>query len=244
MTWALQQVDIIVTHGTPGVQAAQRASSTIPIVMAFAGDPVGLGLVDSLARPGGNVTGLTTLAPELAPKRLQLLREAAPAIRRIGVLHDPADPGRVLALGETESAGRTLGLDVLPLELREPSYLGALLEGAVSAGVDALVVLQGGLVASQTGGLIDLVKQHRLPAMYESEQFAAAGGLMFYGPNFTDLYRRAASYVDQILRGARPTDLPIQRPTAFEFVVNLKAAEALALTIPPSVLQQTTLVIQ
>jgi len=237
-----QKVDLIVAAGTPAVQAAQRATRTIPIVMALAGDPVGLGIVASLARPGGNVTRLTTLAPELAAKRLQLLKESAPTISRIGVLHNPDDPGRVLVVRETEHAARDLGLDVRPLELREIGAIEQPLAAAIAEGVDALVVLQSGAVT--IASVIPVVARYRLPAMYDGGNYVSAGALMFYGPDLTDLYRRAAGYVDRILKGAKPADLPIERPSRFDFLVNLKTAQALGLTIPPSVLQQATEVIQ
>jgi putative tryptophan/tyrosine transport system substrate-binding protein len=238
-----QNVDVIVTTGTGPLEAAHRATSTIPIVMTNAGDPVGLGIVAGLAHPGGNVTGLTSLSPELAPKRLQLLQESVPGVSRIGVLHNPDDPGRVRAFRETESAARTLGLQVRSLELRESDDLGTMLGGAIGERVDALVVLQGGAV-NASSVVVDLVAQHRLPAMYDGGQFTDAGGLMFYGPNFVDLYRRAATYVDKILQGAKPGDLPIEQPTTFDFIINLNTARALGLAVPQSVLQQATEVIQ
>jgi len=239
-----RNVDILVTYGTPGVTAARQATSTIPIVMAFAGDPIGTGFVETLARPGGNVTGLTTLAPELAPKRLQLLKESSPGISRIGVLHNPDDPGRVLALRETVSSARMLGLADQALELRDGDGMAATLTRAIADGVDALVVLQGGAVNNASSSVVGVVAQHRLPAMYDGGEYVNVGGLMYYGPSFVDLYRRAAGYVDRILKGANPADLPIERPSRFDFLVNLKTAQALGLTIPPSVLQQATEVIQ
>ena len=240
-----QSVDIIVTAGTPAAQAAQRATSTIPIVMANISDPVGLGLVASLARPGGNITGLTTLAQELAPKRLQLLKETSPGIARVGVLHNPDDPGRVRAARETEAAAPTLGLQARLIELRQAGDLAAMLPGVAGERVDALIVYNGGPVNDRQGAtVVGLAAQHRLPAMYDGGPFIGAGGLMSYGVNFPDLYRRAASYVDKILKGAKPADLPVERPTKFDFVINLKTARALGLTMPQSVLLQATEVIE
>jgi putative ABC transport system substrate-binding protein len=240
-----QNLDLIVTNGTPAVQATQRATKTTPIVMAFVGDPVGQGLVASLARPGGNATGLTSLGVGLAPKRLQLLKESFPGISRIGVLHNPDDPGRVLAVRETDGAAALLGLQVQSLELREVSALEATLAGAVGEGVDALIVLASGAVNSRQGrAVVDGVAQQRLPAMYDGEHFMDAGGLMFYGVNYARLFRRAATYVDKIVKGANPAELPIERPTTFDFVINLQTARALGLTVPPQVLAQATEVIQ
>jgi len=240
-----QNVDIIVTATSGATQAAQRATTTIPIVMVRVGDPVGVGLVTSLARPGGNVTGLSALGPELAPKRLQLLRECAPWIARIGVLYPEQGPGRLLAFQETESAAHTLGLQVLPLGVNLGDDLAVVLAGAVGQGVDALIVQQGDGVRDNHGvTVVDLAAKHRLPAMYDADEFVELGGLMFYGVDIADLYRHAAAYVDKILKGAKPADLPIERPTRFDFIVNLKTAQALGLVIPPSVLAQATEVIQ
>jgi putative ABC transport system substrate-binding protein len=237
-------VDVLVTNGTPAVQAVQRATSTVPIVMAFVGDPVAQGLIASLARPGGNLTGLTAVGSELAPKRLQLLRESVPEVTRIGVLFNPDDPGRLLSVRETESAARTLGLEARPLELREIGALEPMLTAARSEGVDALFVLASGAVNDRQGAtVVALAAEQRLPAMYDGEHFSRAGGLMFYGVNYADLFRRSATYVDKILKGARPADLPVERPTKFDFIINLQAARALGLSIPSSVLAQATEVI-
>ena len=240
-----EHVDVMVTATSGVTQAVQRATSTIPIVMVRVGDPIGVGIVARLARPGGNVTGLSGLGPELAPKRLQLLRESAPWIARIGVLYSEQGPGRLLAFQETESAARTLGLPVLPLGVNLGDDLAAIVADAVGQGVDALIVQQGNGVRDNHGvTVVDLAAKHRLPAMYDADEFIEPGGLMFYGVDFADLYRRAATYVDKILKGAQPADLPIERPTRFDFVVNLKTARDLGLTIPPSVLAQATEVIQ
>jgi putative ABC transport system substrate-binding protein len=207
-------------------------------------DPIGLGIVASLARPGGNVTGLTSLA-ELAPKRLQLLKETSPGVARVGVLHDPDGQGRVQAARETEAVAPTLGLQARVIEVRRAVDLAAMLPGETSERVDALIVLQGGPVNDWQGAtVVDLAAQHRLPAMYDGGPFIDAGGLMSYGVNYPDLYRRAATYVDKILKGVKPTELPVERPTTFALVTNLKTAQALGLTIPPSVLQQATELIQ
>ena len=240
-----QKVDVILTNSTPAAQAAQRATSAIPIVMATSADPVGLGIVASLARPGGNVTGLHAFAPELATKRLLLLQESVPGIARVGVLYPAQGTGRIRVLQETESAARILGVQVRPLGVRVGDDLAALLASAVGEGVDALIVLQGTPLREQQGATVaNLVAQHRLPAMYDGEEFVEAGGLMFYGSNFPDSYRRAATYVDKILKGGKPADLPIEQPITFDFVINLKAAGAIGLSIPRSVLQQATNLIQ
>jgi len=240
-----ENVDVIVTTTSGATQAAQRATSTIPIVMTGVGDPVELGVVTSLARPGGNLTGLTNVAPEVTPKRLQLLQECVRGLARVGVLYQAEGPGRIRAFQEAEGAARTLGLQVLPLVVRVGDDLAAALDGAVGEGVEALIVLGGTAVRAQRGAtVVGLAAQHRLPVMYDSAVFTEAGGLMFYAANAADQYRRAASYVDRILRGAQPADLPIERPTRFDFVINLQAARIIGLTIPPSVLQQATEVIQ
>jgi putative ABC transport system substrate-binding protein len=241
---AEQNVDLILTHGTSGVQAAQRASGTIPIVMPFAGDPVAEGFAASLAQPGGNITGLTTLTPVLAPKRLQLLQESSPGVFRIGILHDPGDARSVLQFRETESAARTLGLQVRSLALPEAGDMDVLMAHAISERVDALMVLAGAVVNGSQDAIVGMAVQHGLPAMYEGREWIDAGGLLYYGVSSTDLYRRAAAYVDQILKGVKPADLPIQRPTSFDFVINLKAAQALGLSIPRSTLQQASEIIQ
>jgi ABC-type uncharacterized transport system substrate-binding protein len=239
-----QNVDVIVAAGTPQVQAAQRATSTIPIVMAYAGDPVASGLVASLARPGGNITGLTTLGPELAPKRLQLLKEISPGISRVGVLYQAYDPGRVLAFRETEAAARALGIQIQALEVLE-NQVTAPLAAAIGEQLDALIVLAGDQsLIGQRPAIVGFAAQQRLPAMYEAREWTVAGGLMAYGVNFEDLYRRAATYVDKILKGANPAALPVERPTTFDFIVNLKTARELGLTLTQSFLQQATELIQ
>ena len=238
-----QNVAVIVTAGTPAALAARRATSTIPIVMAYAGDPVAQGLVASLARPGENVTGLTTLTPELAPKRLELLKGAFPAVSRVGVLYRPDDPGHVLSLRELEGAARTLGVEVRALEVGE-NELAAPLAAAISERVDALVVVGASPPGGQRQPIIDFAARQRLPTMYLARDWVDEGGLMAYGVNFADLFRRAAAYVDKILKGASPAELPVERPTRFDFVINLRTAQALGLTLPQSVLLQATEIIQ
>src|SRR5262249_23486202 len=213
-------VDLIVAGGgTPGALAARRATSTIPIVAPITGDPVGAGLVMSLARPGGNVTGLSMQDTEVSAKRLELLKEAFPKMARVAVLHDPAGPtGSVAA---TEAAARSLGLTAHVVMARRAEDFESALEAVKKARVDALVVLASSVFNAHRRRLVSLVAKHRLAAMYEHRLFAVDGGLMSYGPDLVDLNRRAAVYVDKILRGAKPADLPIEQPTRFQLVLNL-----------------------
>jgi putative tryptophan/tyrosine transport system substrate-binding protein len=237
-------VDVLVVGGTTAVRTAQQATQTIPIVMAFSGDPVGTGLVASLARPGGNVTGLSLMALELSGKRLALLQEAVPGVTRVAVLRHPDNPATGLTLRETEVAARGLGMQMHSLEVRTLPEVARAFHTMTREGAEALIVLPSGFFTVHRTAIVEVAAKSRLPAIYQEREYVEVGGLMAYGPNFADLYRRAASYVDKILKGAKPADLPVEQPTTFELVINLKTAEALGLTIPPSLLLQATEVIR
>src|SRR2546427_11099593 len=238
------KVDIIVAGGTPPPLAAKRATTTIPIVMTSAGDPVGSGLVASLAKPGGNVTGLSTFTRDLAAKRLQLLKEVVPVISRVAVLWNAANPYAVLNMRETEAAAQTLGVQVQSLEVRGPDDFENALPAAIRGRAGALIVVDDPLTFAYRMRIADFAARNRLPAMYGFREFAEAGGLTAFGANLADLYRRAATYVDKILKGAKPADLPVEQPTKFELVINMKIANALGLTIPQSVLVRADEIIQ
>ena len=238
------KVDVIVTSASQETRAAKEATSTIPIVMINVGDPVGTGFVASLARPGSNITGLSTLSPELSGKRLELLKEIIPKLTRVAVLGNSTSPGNADTLKELELAAQELKvklqyLDVLSVNDIETSFRAAGKERA-----DAVLVLSDALFTSQRRQIIDLAVKSRLPASYARPEFVQSGGLMTYGPNINDLDRRAATYVDKILKGAKPADLPVEQPTKFEFIINLKAAKQIGLTIPPNVLARADKVIK
>ncbi len=234
------KVDLIVAVFTPAALAAKNASTTIPIVF-IAGDPLGSGLVPSLARPGGNITGVTNIFRELSPKRLQLLKEVVPKVSRVGVLFTRTNPLQVTSWTETENAAKSLGVTLQAMRVEGPKDLESAFEAARKGRVGALVVLarEAGIQRAAV-----LSARARLPAISPIREFAEAGGLMAYGVNFHDLFRRAATYVDKILKGAKPADLPVEQPTRFELVVNLKTAKALGLTIPQSILIRADQVIQ
>ncbi len=238
------KVDIIVAAGTPAPLAAKHATRTIPIVMSSAGDPVGSGLVASLARPGGNVTGLSTFTRELAAKRLQLLKEVVPGVSRVAVLWNAANPYAVLNMRETQAAARTLGVQVQSLEVRGPDDFENALPAAIKGRAGALIVVDDPLTYLYRMRIADFAARNRLPATYGFREFAEAGGLMAFGANLADLYRRAAIYVDKILKGAKPAELPVEQPTKFELIINLKTAKALGLTVPQSVLVRADEIIQ
>ena len=239
------EVDVLVTaSGEPGVLALKRATTTIPIVMAISADPVGTGLVDSLARPGGNVTGLTILATEVAAKRLELLKEVVPKASRIAVLWNAAYPGKSLELKESQSAARALGVSLRPVEAREPDDLPGAFAAIARAKPDALITFSDPLTNTERRRIVDFAVRSRLPMISEVRFFADEGGLMTYGPSVTDMCRRAATYVDKILKGAKPANLPVEQPTKLYLVVNLKAAKALGLTIPQSILLRADEVIK
>jgi putative ABC transport system substrate-binding protein len=241
--FARLKVDIIVTSGTPAVMALKKATSVIPIVFATAGDPVGSGLVASLARPGGNVTGLATLANELAGKRLEILREIVPDLRRLAIMGNVGNPFTVLELGEIESAARTLDVGVVRLEIRRAQDLAPAFE-ALKSRADALYVCTDALANTNRIRINIAALGERLPTMHGSRDYVEAGGLISYGPNFPDMFRRTADYVDKILRGAKPGDLPVEQPTKFDLVVNLTTAKALRLEVPPTLLTRADEVIE
>jgi putative ABC transport system substrate-binding protein len=237
-------VNVILAAGTPPAQAAKRATTKIPIVFWAVADPVEAGLVASLAQPGGNLTGLTILAPEQSGKRLELLAEAVPGVSRVAVLWNPADRYAALEVRVMEAAARGLGVQLQSLEVRDPDECEQAFEAATRAEAGALSILATPFIAQNLGRIVNLALQHRLPAIFWSPRFAEAGGLMAYGPSFLDLYRRAAALVGKILQGAQPAGLPVEQPMQFELVINLKTAKALGLTMPPSILFQATKVIQ
>jgi putative ABC transport system substrate-binding protein len=235
-------VAVIVTTGTPPTLAAKQASTTIPIVMIGSGDPVASGLVASLARPGGNITGSSALSPELAGKRLEILQEAFPKISRVAALWNPNNPASAVAFKATEVAGKAMGLQIESVQFRNLSDLSDSLLKIVKK-ADALVFFRGNISVT-TNQIVDVATKSRLPAIYPEPEFSDAGGLMSYGTNNTELYRRAAAYVDKILKGAKPADLPVEQPKKFEFIVNLKTAKQIGLTIPPNVLARADRVIK
>jgi putative tryptophan/tyrosine transport system substrate-binding protein len=235
-------VDLIVTDSGISTKIAQQATHTIPIVAATVGpDPVAAGLAASLAHPGGNVTGFTGF--ELSGKRLQLLKEAFPTISRVAALWNPA-PGLGLDLRSSEQAARTLGLQLRLVEITSPDRFAVGFDAASTGGAEALIVLPDGMFWNERRRIVALAAQHRLPAIYEEREYANDGGLLSYGRNVSDNFRQAAGYVDKILKGARPGDLPIQQPTKFDLIVNLKTAKALGLTVPPSILARADEVIE
>ena len=233
---------IVAAGGAPVVRAVQRATTTIPIVMTAIPDPVADGFVANLARPGGNITGTTAITPELSGKRLELLKEAFPRISRIAVLWESGvESGQFKA---TEVASRLLGLQLQALEVRSPNDFDSAFAAAQKARAGALIVLGSATLFAERTYLAVLAAKSRLPAMYVHRGFVDSGGLMSYGPNFTDLFRRTATYVDKILKGTKPADLPVEQPTRFELVINLKTAKALGLTIPQSILIRADQIIQ
>ena len=238
------KIDIIVTGGTPATLAAKQATATIPIVMPVSGDPVESGLVASLARPGGNVTGFSVIAPELAGKRLQLLKEVVPGASRVAVLSNPTTPFAALVVKETQAAARALGVQLQSLEVRTPDDIDRAFEATIRGRASGVIVPEDPLILSHRARIAALAAKSRLPAIYGFRESVDAGGLMSYAANFSDLYRRSATLVDKILKGAKPADLPVEQPTRFELVINLKTAKALGLTIPQSVLIRADQVIE
>jgi putative ABC transport system substrate-binding protein len=237
-------VDVLVADGGSVIRALKDATDTIPIVMGNSANPVGQGFVASLARPGGNVTGLTAISRELDGKRLELFKETVPGLARVGVLWNPDVTDRAGEYGEVEGLARALGLEVRSLEVRDHGALEAAFERAAAERVDGLYLLGNPVLTSNAPRVGELALRHRLPMTSGQRVFVVAGGLLVYGANIPALNRRAAGYVDRILKGAKPAELPIERPTTFDLVINLKTARELGLTIPPSVLQQATEVIQ
>jgi len=236
--------DVLVASGSESILTLKRATDVVPIIMATVMDPVALGIAASLTKPGGNLTGLAILSPELTSKRLQLLKEAVPRLSRVAVLWNPANPGNVLMLREVETASQTLGLRWLGVAVRRPDELAGAFEAIVGARSNGILAIEDSMLVSHRSRIVESVAQTRLPAMYAFRQFVDAGGLMSYGPNLPDSFRRAATYADKILKGAKPADLPVEQPTRFELVINLRTAKALGLTIPPSVLARADEVIE
>jgi ABC-type uncharacterized transport system substrate-binding protein len=237
-------VDAVVTGGTPAAKALKSATRTIPIVIAIIGDPVAAGLVDSIARPGGNATGFSIVAPDLSGKRLQLLKEVIPGISSVAVMSNVANPQSQIELNEMQIAARTLGLRLQSIQISTEASLEDAFEKGTNARVQALIVLTDAVLYSQRGRIVALAAANRLPAMYFFREFVQEGGLMSYAPSDTDLFRRAAAYVDKILKGTKPGDLPVEQPTKFELVINLKTARALGLDVPPTLLARADEVIE
>jgi ABC-type uncharacterized transport system substrate-binding protein len=241
------KVDVIVVPSTPAALAAKQATRTLPIVFFQAGDPVMSGLITSLARPGGNVTGLSILAPELVGKCLELLKQVAPGVSRVAVLWQPGAIGERTdkdRLKRAEVAARALGVQLQVVEARGPADFDRAFSDMTRARAGALTALPSAMFTSERRRLVGLAAKNRLPTVYNAREFVDAGGLMSYGPNVADMFRRAATYVDRILKGAKPADLPVEQPTKFELVINLRTAKALGLTIPPSLLLRADQVIE
>jgi len=238
------KVDLIVASSTPGAQAAKHATREIPIVFAMVSDPVASGLVASLAHPGGNVTGWSNILPEMSGKLLELLKEAMPGASRIAVLYDPANPGKALELKELRAAARVLGVTLQSLEVPSPKELEAAFSAMTRRRPDALITFVDAVTLPHRQRIVEFAAKSRLPAIYQVREFVEAGGLMSYGLSVERQMRRAAYFVDKLLRGAKPADLPVEQPTKFELVINLKTAKALGLTIPQSILIRADEVIQ
>jgi len=239
------KVDIIVTRATSGALAAKQATNTIPIVMVGVSDPIAAGLVTSLARPGGNITGLTQLAPELGGKRLELLKETVPSLARVATLGGSGtSAGGRPQRKEIEIAARALGLQLQPLKARGPEEFEPAFQAASAGRADALIVEASPRFFVQRRRIVELAAKNRLPAIYPESGYVEAGGLMSYATSNVEMYRRAARYVDKILKGTKPADLPVEQPTKFEFVINLKTAKQIGLTIPPNVLARADRVIK
>jgi putative ABC transport system substrate-binding protein len=236
--------DVLVTSGSEAILTLKKATSAVPIIMATVIDPVGLGVAASLAKPGGNLSGLAIMSVELTSKRLQLLKEAVPGLSRVAVLWNPANRGNVLQLKEVGTASHILGLRWHDAPVRGPDELAGAFQAIVGAKSNGILAIEDSMLVSYRSPIVESVARARLPAIYAFRQFVDVGGLMSYGPNLPDSFRRSAVYVDKILKGARPADLPIQQPTQFELVINLKTAKALGLTIPPSLLGRADEVIQ
>ena len=238
------KVDVIVTAGPAATRAAKEATSTIPIVMAQDPDPVGNGFVASLARPGGNITGLSTLAPELSGKRVEILREVVPKLSRVAVLGTSTDPGYAQVIRELELAAKAFGVKLQYLDVLDSKELETAFRVASKGGADGVLVLTSPVFTSQQRQLAEIAVKNHLPTIFSDARYVEAGGLMTYGVSFLDLDRRAAVYVDKILKGAKPADLPVEQPTKFEFIINLRAAKQIGLTIPPNVLARADKVIK
>jgi putative ABC transport system substrate-binding protein len=237
------KVDVIVAETGAATRAAQQATRTIPIVMSTVNDPVGSGLVASLARPGGNVTGLTIMSPDLVGKQLELLKEVVPKVSRVALLRHPDNPASAAQLREAQAAAQALGVRLQTLEARSPQEIDDAFAAMTRERAGALLIIPDTLFWSQRRQIVELAVKRRLPSMRIGESYAEAGGLMSYGPSYLDLERRAATFVDKILKGANPADLPVELPTKFELVINLKTAKAIGLTIPHPLLQRADQII-
>jgi putative ABC transport system substrate-binding protein len=238
------KIDLIVTSAPAATRAAKEATTTIPIVMVLVADPVAFGFVPSLARPGGNITGFAFLLPELSGKRLELLKEAVPQLSRVAVLWNAANPYKAVDLKEVQAVADALRVTVLTFPVRAPKEFDDAFEAAVKSRANGLITLEDPFTIAHRARIVDLALKHRLPAIYAVRPFTDTGGLMSYGPDRADQNRRAASFVDRILKGARPAELPVERPTKFELTINLTTAKALGLTIPPSLLLRADHVIE
>jgi ABC-type uncharacterized transport system substrate-binding protein len=238
------KVDVIVTAGPAATRSAKQATATIPVVMGNEGDPVGSGFVASLARPGGNITGLSSLSPEISSKQLEILKEIVPKLHHVSVLGNSTTPGNAEVSKEMDVAAHALGVQVQHLDVRAPKDIEFAFRTATKARADAIIALQNPVLTFERKQLVSLANKNRIPAAYHSVEFVEDGGLMTYSVSVSDLFRRAAVYVDKILKGAKPADLPVEQPKKFEFVVNLKAAKQIGLTIPPNVLARADRVIK
>ncbi|UCH18895.1 MAG: ABC transporter substrate-binding protein [Burkholderiales bacterium] len=239
-----QKVAVLVTAGTPATLAVKKATTSVPLVMIAVGDPVGTGIVPSLNYPGGNITGLTSISTEMDAKRLELLREVVPTVSYIAVLWNAASPLQVLAEKQVQAAAQELRMKVLSLGVKTEEEIKDALAVMAREQPDALLVLADRLLLHHRALIMDFAMRHRLPGVYAYRELVEAGGLMSYGPSYADMHKRAAYFVDRILKGVKPGDLPVEQPPTFELVINLKVAKALGLTIPPSVLLRGTEVIQ
>jgi putative ABC transport system substrate-binding protein len=237
-------VDVLVVQGTVSAQSAKAVTTTVPIVFALAGDPVGSGLVASLARPGGNATGLSNLVSELSGKQLEILKAASPEVSRVGVLYNPLNPASRVALEEARASARTLAVELEVQEVRQPNELPRAFSLLRARRAGALLIISDSVLSTQVSEVSKLALESRWPAIFASRVFPEAGGLFAYGPSFADNLRRAAGYVDKILKGAKPADLPVQQPTKFEFVVNMKTAKALRLNVPQPLLLRADEIIE
>jgi putative ABC transport system substrate-binding protein len=238
------KVDILIVSGSLTTQAAKNATQTIPIVMTTVTDPVGTGLIASLAHPGGNVTGLSNLGSDLGGKQMELLKEAFPRVSHVAVLWDSANPGNALWLGEMKVAAEALRITIQPVDVHGPSDIEPALSAITKEHASGLGALRTAVANKYRARIVDFAAKSKLPAMYPDREFVEIGGLMSYGPNFPDLNRHAATYVDKILKGAKPADLPVEQPTKFEFVINLKTAKQIDLTVPPNVIARADKVIK
>ena len=238
------KVDVIVTRGTPAVVAAKQATATIPVVMAASGEPLTSGVVSGLARPGGNVTGLSAFTNELIPKRIELLTEVVPGTKRIAFLQNMANPVAQSQWQELRIAAQSVGIEAVLIDVRKSEDLTGAFEAAQAQHIDALIMGNDTVTQANRQQVVELAARHRLPASYASREFVDAGGLMLYAVNYADLYRRAATYVDKILKGAKPADLPVEQPTKFDFIINLRTSKALGLTVPDKLLALANEVIE